>query len=221
MNPLTAAAAVPAPGLHAAVRVLVSNNCPHCARVIAELAPLRSQNVTVQIIHVADAALLCERLHVQAVPATIVGEDLVIIGEVTAARVARLVSLQGTPEFDTERLVALLERDRLQEAVQRLAVDIPVRAVAALLAEPALASRMAGALLVERAQEVDASKLRGLAECLLGLLSHPDARIRGDVAMVLGSLADRAAESALRDLLNDADPDVREAAAEALEQLGV
>jgi HEAT repeat protein len=51
------------------------------------------------------------------------------------------------------------------------------------------------------------------------MLSHYDARIRGDVADLLGKIGDPAAIPHLEPLISDPDPDVAEAAVDALEEL--
>jgi HEAT repeat protein len=54
---------------------------------------------------------------------------------------------------------------------------------------------------------------------LIPLLSHQDAPLRGDTAELLGKIGHKAAVPALQQLESDTDPDVSEAATEALQAI--
>ena len=74
-------------------------------------------------------------------------------------------------------------------------------------------------LVIEEALEGDCAALEGLVGGLIKVLQAPDATLRGDTADLLGQIGNPAAVPALKELLNDPNPDVADVAAEALEEL--
>ena len=74
-------------------------------------------------------------------------------------------------------------------------------------------------MIVERALEDKPEAVRALIPSLIGMLSNDDSRIRGDIADLLGKIGDPQVIPNLEPLLADPDPDVSEAAADAIEEL--
>ncbi len=74
-----------------------------------------------------------------------------------------------------------------------------------------------GALVaIEEALGVNPRIMDPIVSDLIALLSQDGIALRGDTAELLGKIGNPAAEPALRNATEDADPDVREAAEEAL-----
>ncbi|HEY3358423.1 MAG TPA: HEAT repeat domain-containing protein, partial [Polyangia bacterium] len=80
--------------------------------------------------------------------------------------------------------------------------------------------RVAVLLALQLAHERSPGCLAGLIPALVALLGGADARLRGDVADLLGVLGDARARAPLAALRGDPDADVAEAVAEALARLG-
>jgi HEAT repeat protein len=84
-----------------------------------------------------------------------------------------------------------------------------------MLLEPELATRMAALLVLQQAHQRAPGCLAATVPDLVALLGSSDARVRGDVADLLGTIGDARALEPLRALCEDADEEVAEAAREA------
>ena len=74
-------------------------------------------------------------------------------------------------------------------------------------------------MVLEEALGQDPEAIREMVPSIIELLFHEDSRIRGDMADFLGRVGDRRVVPHLERLTSDPDPDVVEAAADALEEL--
>ncbi len=80
--------------------------------------------------------------------------------------------------------------------------------------------RLGATALVEELAPHHRNELRTAVPGLIELLKHENPTIRGDAASVLGIIRDRTAENALQMSLEDDHPGVREAARDALAEMG-
>jgi HEAT repeat protein len=92
--------------------------------------------------------------------------------------------------------------------------------IADMLGSNNIRVRLGATALVEELVKEHRHELLASVPGLIGLLRHENPTIRGDAASVLGIIKDRAAERALRESLEDGNPGVREAARDALSELG-
>jgi HEAT repeat protein len=93
------------------------------------------------------------------------------------------------------------------------------RFIAAMLGDDKIRVRLGATALVEEL----AGEHRQLSDAVPGLielLKHENPTIRGDAASVLGIIRDRGARAALQEALLDSHPGVREAARDALAEIG-
>jgi HEAT repeat protein len=88
-----------------------------------------------------------------------------------------------------------------------------------LFQEQELSTRMGVLVIMEGALDKNPQSVKNMVPALIELLYHEDARIRGDIADFLGGVGDSRAIPHLEILTKDADPDVAEAAEDALEEL--
>ena len=89
-----------------------------------------------------------------------------------------------------------------------------------MLGDENLRVRLGTVALVEELATKHGSELRAAVPGLLELLNHGNPTVRGDAASVLGTIKDRSARAALEACLQDSHPGVREAAREALVDIG-
>ncbi|OGW33912.1 MAG: hypothetical protein A2010_02705 [Nitrospirae bacterium GWD2_57_9] len=92
--------------------------------------------------------------------------------------------------------------------------------IADMLGDESIHVRLGTVALVEELVKDHGQELRAAVPGLIGLLKHENPTIRGDAASVLGTIRDPSAQKALTASLEDAHPGVREAAREALADIG-
>ncbi|MCU0690487.1 MAG: thioredoxin family protein [Polyangiaceae bacterium] len=205
------------------VHVLVSSDCPHCGSVVAAAHALRARCacVSVRVTDVAEARDLLSRHGIGSVPATILDDELVVQGQVTATELARLLGCRRTPAWDTERVRAWLDSNRLDAAVQFVRQEGRAACVLPILQGGELSARMGVTLVLQTAHEQEPGSVGSAVPGLIELLASEQVNVRGDVADLLGSLGDSRALQPLRALLQDEDDDVRAAARDAIDALHV
>lgn len=203
--------------------VLVSPHCTNCPKVVKSVVAMASMNslLSVTIVDVQYFNELAEAHAVKSVPATIIDGQLVLIGQVAPERLLWLLARRGTEEYTRELMRSLIDRGRASEAAQRLARGEGGEALVSLFQEEELSTRMGVLVVLEGALEKDRSAVKKMVPSLIRLLSHEDSRIRGDMADFLGRVGDLRAVPHLERLTSDPDPDVVEAAADALEEMRV
>lgn len=205
----------------ASLTVLTSKDCPNCAQVVEQVRELerRCSMVRATVRDVFEAEALRIKHSVHSVPATIIDEDLVIQGQVTARRLAEILASRGTPAYDTDKMRAFLDSSRIDDAAVFLRKPGRAPSVLPILATAELSDRMGVTLVVQTAHEAAPGSLSELVPGLIELLGSDNASLRGDVADLLGTLGDPRAVQALQGMLSDADEDVVAAASDALEAI--
>jgi HEAT repeat protein len=118
-------------------------------------------------------------------------------------------------------LVEYMGKGFLDNIIALFRQDPPLcRFVPHLLGDENLRVRLGTVALVEELAAESASGLRAAVPGLIELLNHGNPTIRGDAASVLGTIKDRSARAALEACLRDSHPGVREAARDALAEIG-
>ncbi len=120
---------------------------------------------------------------------------------------AMLVEYMGKGFLDN--IIALFRQD------SSLCLFIPH-----MLGDENLRVRLGTVALVEELAKDQGSELRAAVPGLIELLKHDNPTIRGDAASVLGTIKDRSSRAALEACLQDSHPGVREAARDALADIG-
>lgn len=205
----------------AEIQIFVSSFCTNCPRVVETVVAFAALNpmLSAFVIDVQRFAELAERYAVKSVPATVVDRELVLIGQVSPERLSSLLERRGGEDYEREVLRSMLERGLTAEAAERIREGKGREALVSLFLEPELSTRMGVLVVLGQVLEKDREALTAMVPSLLGLLSHDDARIRGDVADFLGGSGDARAIPHLERLTQDPDPEVAEAASDALDRL--
>lgn len=205
----------------AEIWVLVSAFCPRCPAVVEAVAMLgaRSPLLRICIIDAQHFADLANEYGIKSVPATVIDRRLVRTGLLSARQLAALLLMRGTDRYDREMLRSLIERGRAAEAAKMISCGQGREAVLAMMQEAEFSTRVGALTVLENALERDEAVVREMVPALVELLSHQDARVRGDVADFLGKVGDARAIPELERLTGDPDPDVVEAATEALQSI--
>jgi alkyl hydroperoxide reductase subunit AhpF len=201
------------------VEVLVAPTCPNCPRVVAACGEVAVEHPEIQLV-IIDAQYLTELAgSCRSVPMAIIEGTHTVVGMLTAAELRQLLEQRGEPGFELKALASMIENGRVKEAVPLLVAQQGHEALAALLQGGTMQQRMGLMLAVEMALEQDPHGLDGAVPHLLPLLEADDATVRGDTADLLGQIGAPGARKALKGLLQDENPDVREMAAESLAML--
>ena len=205
----------------AKIMVFVSPSCTNCPRVVETVVSIASSNslVSSYIIDVHYFKDLADGYRIKSVPATVIDQDLVLIGQITPEKLAEVITQRGSVHYDRERIRSLIERGLILETADLICKGEGREAILSLFEEGDLSMRMGVLVVFEEALEKDAGSIRGMVPQLIELLSREDARIRGDIADLLGKMGDPRAIPYLERLAADSDSDVVDAAAEALEVL--
>ncbi|MBN2319202.1 MAG: HEAT repeat domain-containing protein [Acidobacteria bacterium] len=201
--------------------ILISDSCPRCPLVVeaAGISTCENPSILTCIADVMQFQEFVKEYKIQSVPATVLDRKIVLIGALSADRIMELVRSRGTPKFEIERIGSLIERQNIEEAAASLEGEAGRTVVLDLLQDVEFSKRLSGLVVVEKALENNPDAVRAMVPSLLPMLTHDDARIRGDIADLLGKIGDPQAIPQLEPLTRDPDPDVAEAAADALEEL--
>ncbi len=202
--------------------VFVAAACPHCPAAVRNALALAiaSPLVTITVVDAAAHADLAGKHRVRSVPMTVIDGELLIAGVTQAQRLAELLLQRGTDHHEQETLAGLLAVGGLAEVGERLRSSRQAQtAFARLWAESTLETRMALTLAAELALEAAPDGLDDLVHDLVPSLSSEVVALRGDTVDLLASIAHPGAGEAVAALLNDVDPDVAEAAGEALARM--
>jgi hypothetical protein len=208
---------MPAPEL----QVLVAAECPRCPTAVENALMVSARNplLSTCILDAEQYPDLTHRYGIKAVPATVLDRRLVLIGAILPDRLMNLIEIRGSIEFAVEVIRSMVATGRIAEAAAELEQEKGRAGILSLLQEPDMSSRMGALLVLERALDTHPDAVRFMTPSLIEMLSHRDARIRGDIADLLGKAGDMRALGQLERLCTDPDPDVAEAAVDAVEAL--
>ena len=203
----------PAPG----ARLLITPHCPHCPGVITALVALlkRGKIGRLEIINIVEHPQVAQQAGVRSVPWTRIG-SYELSGALSRKELEEWAA-QAAGEQHSGYLAHLLETNRLADAVKQVTDD--PRHLAGLLlqlgeADTPMAVKIGiGALLEELGKT---PLIEAATAPLLTLLASENPQVRADAAHYLSLTGDPATIAALERLLDDADAEVREIAAESL-----
>jgi glutaredoxin len=206
----------------ATIDVFVAPACPHCPAAVGTALTLaglaRSLEVTVidAEAHPETAAAAGAR----SVPRTVVDGGLGLVGLVPPATLAQHLLDRGTATHRRAILEAWIAGSAFGEAAQALEADHEMRlALAELWRRSTLSSRLGLMMAVEELLGTAPRALDDLVPDLVPALAADEAPLRGDTVDLLARIGNRDAAAAIHPLVDDPDPDVAEAAAEAIQEL--
>jgi hypothetical protein len=203
------------------ILVLIAATCPHCPQVVraaitlAVIQPLITLSV-VDAVHFSD---LAERYKVKSTPMTIINDGMTIVGQIGVEQLAtKLMSAVGASSL-TPILDSMIKSGRAEDAAELICRDSRPKDIVPLYLSKEFSARMGALLTMEEALQINPRILDDIVEDLTPLLFKEEIGLRGDTAELLGKIGNPVSIPALRKAVEDPDPDVREAAQEALEIL--
>jgi hypothetical protein len=203
------------------IEVFITPVCPYCGQAVERVNRLALVSAKIEswIIDAFQFMDLARKRGIRSTPTLTVDGEPRWVGAVSDADLLRILAPQGRSSW-TLVLQSLIASGQLEDATATIQSH-PESAWG--LIDPLTASDFSARLTAMRVLQETASRdseaLGGITLALCDLLKHQDARVRGDVAYALGMIGDPRAHDPLMRLLKDDDPDVREAAQEALDAL--
>lgn len=204
------------------IMILIADTCTYCPHVVESVLVMAVHQplITALVVDAIQFGDLAERFKVKSVPTTIINDNRTVVGQVGINQlVDHLLNSQG-PESLTADLDSMIQSGRAEDAAALLCESNKPRAILPLYVSKEFSNRIGALVTLEEALSINPRILDSALDDLIDLLSHEDVGLRGDTAELLGKIGNSAAIPALKKTLDDPDPDVREAASEALEALG-
>lgn len=201
--------------------ILMASQCPHCPAVVRTGVGIAAVQPLIKLT-VADAvqfADLAERYKVRATPTVIVNDGATLVGQVTEAEMVKHLASVAESSNLEEVVRTMLETGRAEDAARLICEQRRPDALLPMYLAEEFAPRMAALVTFDEALEIDPRALDTIVPDLTALLSHEDVGLRGDSAELLGKIGSEQAVPALEKAAQDEDPDVREAAQEALDAI--
>jgi glutaredoxin len=195
--------------------------CPHCLAVLRGLDELARQGVIAKLT-VVDAAEHPEQAAeygVRAAPWLRLG-PFTLTGEHSTAELRRWAGWASGEEGVAHYVEHLLKNGGYQQAAAFIAADTRrLKPLLAVVADPDanISVRLGVSALLEA--HANTPELRKLMPQLADLSRHEDHRVRADACYLLGLTGSTAACAHVQACLDDANEEVREIAAEALDKL--
>ncbi|MBI4961983.1 MAG: thioredoxin family protein [Desulfomonile tiedjei] len=203
------------------ILVLIAAACPHCPQVVrAALALAIVQPlITVSIVDAVSFSDISERYKVKSTPTTIINDGMTIVGQIGVEQLAsRLISAMGDESL-TSVLDSMIKSGRAEDAAVLFCREKQPQAIVPIYLSKEFSTRMGALVTMEEALQINPRILDDIVEDLTPLLFQEEVGLRGDTAELLGKIGNPGAIPALRKAVKDPDPDVAEAAQEALEIL--
>ena len=173
--------------------------------------------------HLFEAMLqtdLAEKYAIQSVPTLLIDQELRYVGGLEEEKLHSLLGAGDPESFLHEKIrKQIKEGGNALEAAEWIAGGGDPSFLATDLGASTFEERIALLLTLEEALETDPRCLDRMVDPLLPHLEAENASVRGDIADLLGKIGDRKALPALKKLLEDPDPNVVEAAEEAVETI--
>lgn len=202
------------------VLVLMADGCPHCPGAVRSALALAvgRRQITTTVVDVLWFRDMAEKYKVKSTPAIIVNEGLTLVGQVSTLDLAQKL-VEAASGSLTPILGSMIDSGRAEEAAELLCRSNEPQTILPLYLSEEFSIRMGALVVMEDALQIDPGIFDPILDRLTDLLFADEAGLRGDTADLLGKIGNPDAIPALQKAAQDPDPDVREAALEALEIL--
>ena len=201
------------------VEVVVSPTCPHCPIVVGLVnkVALASTYMEVTIIDGALFPDFIEKYGIRAVPTLIIEGSEQLVGEISEDLLVDKLTNQAPSTFHPDSFKKIVKEGDAEKLAGMMVADGDIYGVALeLLADPDWSVRMGMMVVLEEVAQLSPDLVERVYPYLLELLEHDDANQRGDMAYLLGLIGNASVIHRLEMLQNDKNPEVAEAAIEAV-----
>jgi len=209
--------------LPAELRVFMGLHCPYCPGVIARLTPLAISNRNIRV-SIIDCALFPEEAkggNVQAVPTVVLDDGFRWTGQLRVEEILDVLIHRDPAVLAPSTLERMLkEGDASRLSSMMLEREEIFPAFLGLLVRRSWPVRMGAMVVMEELTEKNPVLALQAAESLWERFDAADETVKGDLLYVLGEFRRPEMLPRFRDIQNGpCSPDVREAAAEAIEKI--
>ncbi len=204
--------------------VFTAPQCPHCAHMLLELAPVPFL-APFLVIRVIDATLFPEKAReaaVRSVPTVLFGKDFRWTGRVDIRHVFEVVCRSDHTGLSAAAAIRLLKEGKAHEIARlMLASAATWTDFATVLTHPDWSVRLGALVVLEELSEKDPAKAGTYLSALWEKMDALPTAVQGDVLYATGIAGDASWKARVRrwSEQNAEDPDLREVAEETLERL--
>jgi hypothetical protein len=204
------------------IEVMVSPICPHCPMVVGlvnQLA-LASIYLEVTIIDITLFAHFAQKYSIRAVPTLVSDGQDKLVGNISEDLLVDKLTNQSPATFHPDSFKKIVKEGDAEKLAGMMVADGDVYGGALeLLADPDWSVRMGMMVVLEEVAERSPDLVQCVYPYLVDLLDHGDANQRGDMAYLLGIIGNVSVLEPLKMLLKDSNPEVAEAAFEAVQRI--
>jgi glutaredoxin len=204
------------------LEVMVSPTCPHCPIVVGLVNQLAiaSSYLEVTIIDITLFAELAQKYNIRAVPTLVIDGQEQMVGNISEDLLTDKLTNQSPATFRPDSFRKIVKEGDAEKLAGMMVADGDVyRGALELLADPDWSVRMGMMVVLEEVAMRSPDLVQRAYSYIVDLLDHGDATQRGDMAYLLGTIGDGRVLDPLKMLLNDMNPEVAEAAFEAVQKI--
>jgi hypothetical protein len=204
------------------VEVMMSPACPHCPLVVGLVNQLAlvSSYLEVSIVDVALFPDHAQQYRVRAVPTVVIDAEDQLVGDISEEILVDNLTSRDPSSFHPETFKRIIKGGGAERLAGMMVAENDLYSGALeLLSDPDWSVRMGMMVVLEGVAERSPDLARNAYPYLLKLLDHEDRNQRGDTAYLLGLIGDTGVLKRLEALLKDENPEVAEAAFEAVQQI--
>ena len=204
------------------IEVMVSPTCPLCPVVVGLVNQLALSSIylEVTIIDITLFADFAQKYSIRAVPTLVIDGQEQLVGNISEDLLVDKLTNQSPSTFHPDSFKKIVKEGDAEKLAGMMVADADVyKGALELLADPDWSVRMGMMVVLEEVAERSPDLVQRVYPYLVDLLDHGDANQRGDVAYLLGIIGNGSVLGPLKMLLNDRNPEVAEAAFEAVQQI--
>ena len=204
------------------VEVMVSPTCPHCPVVVALVNQLAmtSTYLEVVIIDITLFARFAQKYNIQSVPTLVIDGQQQLVGNISEDLLVDKLTNQSPATFHPDSFKKIVKEGDAEKLAGMMVADGEVyKGALELLADPDWSVRMGMMVVLEEVAMLSPDLVQSVYPNVVDMLDNGDANQRGDMAYLLGNIGNVNVLGPLNVLLNDKNPEVAEAAFEAIQKI--
>jgi hypothetical protein len=202
------------------VEVLMSPACPNCPTVVGLVGQLALASAYLDT-RITDVTLFPDQAisyGVRSVPTVIINEKEQLVGAVTEENLVDKITKRTPADFHPDTFERIVKEGDAGKLAHMMIGDEDVYPGALeLLTDPDWSVRLGMMVVLEEVADSKPELVKRTYPYLMSLLDREEPNLRGDTAYLLGRIGDTHVLGRLEILTNDNNPEVAEAALEAVE----